>query len=49
MKKGEIITENDIVTLRPNNGIDARDYSKVIGQLLKKNTKKLKKLTFNLF
>jgi N,N'-diacetyllegionaminate synthase len=46
MKKGEIIQEKDIVALRPNHGIDARDYDKVIGKVLIKKLKKFQKLTF---
>ena len=44
LDKGNIIKENDLVCLRPNVGIDARDYKKIIGRKLKKNIKKFEKL-----
>lgn len=46
-KKGEIIRENNLMCLRPNIGVDARDYKKLIGKKVKKNIKKLEKLTIN--
>ena len=35
IKKGTVITEDDLVCLRPNHGIDARDYYKLIGKTCK--------------
>tara|TARA_B100001057_G_scaffold440489_1_gene474428 strand:- start:836 stop:1849 length:1014 start_codon:yes stop_codon:yes gene_type:complete len=46
MKKGSIIRENDIVCLRPNKGIDARNYKKLIGKKIKKNMKAFTKIKF---
>lgn len=34
---GKILTEDVITVLRPNQGIDARDYAKLIGERLKKD------------
>ena len=45
--KGQIIKEKDIVTLRPNNGYDARNYKKLIGKKIKKNINKLEKILIN--
>ena len=36
LNKGHLINFNDLVYLRPNHGVDARDYSKLIGKKLKK-------------
>ena len=47
LEKGTKIKEKDLVFLRPNVGLDARDYKKIIGRRLKKNTKKLEKLVLN--
>lgn len=40
MKKGEVITAEDIVALRPNHGLDAREYHKIIGTTVKHDHKK---------
>ena len=40
LKKGHRLKKEDLVFLRPNHGIDARDYIKVIGKKIKKDTKK---------
>ncbi|MDC0529774.1 N-acetylneuraminate synthase family protein [Pelagibacteraceae bacterium] len=45
--KGQIIKENDLISLRPNIGIDARDFKKVIGKKTKRDIKMLEKLKFN--
>lgn len=47
LKKDEIIKESDLICLRPNIGLDARDYTKIIGRKVKKNIKKLEKLVIN--
>lgn len=39
LNEGEVIKETDLTTLRPNHGIDARDFDKVIGKKLKVNVK----------
>lgn len=46
MKAGEIIKVEDLVYLRPNHGIDARDYQKLIGKKLKVNYIKHNKLSW---
>ena len=40
IKSGEILTKKNIITLRPNVGIPASDWDKVIGKKIKKNLKK---------
>lgn len=49
LKKGTVITENDITVLRPNHGIDAREYDNLLGKKLKVDVKKHQKLTWELF
>ena len=44
LKKGHIISENDLSYLRPNHGIDARNFKKLIGKKISSNLKKLKKI-----
>ena len=44
MRRGEIITKNDIVALRPNHGIDAKDYDKIIEKTLKNSIKQYQKI-----
>ena len=44
IKRGQIIRKNDLVCLRPNVGIDARDFYNIIGKKSKINTKPLQKL-----
>ena len=40
MNNEEIITENDLVALRPNHGIGATEFHGVIGKIVRKNCKK---------
>ena len=47
ISKGQVIEEKDLISLRPNVGVDARLYSKVIGKKAKRNILKLEKLFFN--
>jgi len=47
LKKGHKIKKTDLVYLRPNHGIDARNFKRLIGKKLKKNLKKLEKFKFN--
>ena len=47
LDKGNIIKENDLICLRPNVGIDAREYKKIIGKKIKKDIKKFEKLILN--
>lgn len=49
LKKGTVITESDITVLRPNHGIDARDFDKVIGKTLNKDVFEHQKLDWELF
>lgn len=44
LKKGIILREDDLIVLRPNQGIDARDYNKVIGRKLKRDIRKHEKI-----
>jgi N,N'-diacetyllegionaminate synthase len=46
---GTVITANDLITLRPNNGIDARDYYTLIGKKAAVNIKALEKLSADMF
>ncbi|MDP5097492.1 MAG: N-acetylneuraminate synthase family protein [Flavobacterium sp.] len=48
IKAGEVLTENNLTVLRPNHGIDARDFDKLIGKVLKKDVLKHQKLDWNL-
>ncbi len=47
--KGEIIGKEHLVILRPNEGIDARDYYKLIGKKTKVSLKKYQPLKFDFF
>ncbi|NRA65828.1 MAG: N-acetylneuraminate synthase family protein [Pseudobacteriovorax sp.] len=49
IKAGQIVTEDDLTTLRPNNGMDARDFYKIVGKKAKSNLKPLQRLSRNLF
>lgn len=40
MKQGEVIQKEDLVTLRPNNGMDAREYYNLIGKKMQHDCKK---------
>ena len=42
--KGYKVKERDLIALRPNVGLDARSYEKIVGKKLKKNIKKLQKI-----
>ena len=48
LKKGAVITENDITVLRPNHGIDARQFYNVIGKTLKEDVSKHQKLGWDI-
>lgn len=41
IKKGQKISDNNIISLRPKIGIDSSKYFKILGKLAKKNIKKL--------
>tara|TARA_B100000902_G_scaffold399844_1_gene472959 strand:- start:11110 stop:12129 length:1020 start_codon:yes stop_codon:yes gene_type:complete len=50
MKEGDIISENDIIALRPRMGIPAEYYDKLIGKKIKKDViEYLEKLDFSYF
>ena len=44
IKKGEIITNKDLVCLRPNEGLDARKFKMILGKRSPKNFKRLEKI-----
>ncbi|MBP7556169.1 MAG: N-acetylneuraminate synthase family protein [Chitinophagaceae bacterium] len=46
---GTIIAEQDLITLRPNHGIDARDFDKVIGKRINVSVKAHQKLEWDMF
>ncbi|UGS20603.1 N-acetylneuraminate synthase family protein [Flavobacterium cyclinae] len=48
IKAGEVLTENNLTVLRPNHGIDARDFDKLIGKTIIKDVIKHQKLNWNL-
>ena len=47
--KGEKITKDDLIALRPKKGIDARCTEKIIGKKAKINIKKLSRINFDMF
>ena len=49
IQMGEKISKDDLIALRPNNGIDAVNEDKIIGKKAKINIKKLNQLTFDMF
>ncbi len=49
IKKGEIITEDHLVILRPLMGIDAREYNQLIGKKAKQDIGELHIITWDLF
>jgi N-acetylneuraminate synthase/N,N'-diacetyllegionaminate synthase len=49
IKAGEILTEANLTVLRPNHGIDARDYHKILGKKAKQNLSSHQKLDWSLF
>jgi N-acetylneuraminate synthase/N,N'-diacetyllegionaminate synthase len=46
---GEVLTEENLTVLRPNNGIDAREFSKLVGKKAKVALSKHQKLDWSLF
>ena len=44
LEKGNVIKESDLVYLRPNVGMDARNYKSINGKKVKKRINKLEKL-----
>ena len=49
LSAGEIVAANDLNTLRPNSGIDSRDYIKLIGKRIKKDISEGEKLQWSNF
>lgn len=49
LKAGHVITEDDLVILRPNHGIDARDFDKVVGKKLKSDLQAFAKMSWEDF
>ena len=49
LNKGNIITEEDLITLRPNIGIDATKYFEILGKRLERKVKKGEPLDWNYF
>jgi len=49
IKKGEVLNENNLTVLRPNHGIDAREYQNVIGKVAIIDLKKHQKLDWEFF
>lgn len=49
LKKGSLIKSEDLICLRPNLGIDSRDFYKIINKTLNTDVSKLQVLNFNLF
>ena len=47
LNKGETIKENHLVYLRPNAGMDTKNFKKIIGKRARKNIKKLEKIIIN--
>jgi len=48
IKKDELFTDENLTVLRPNHGIDARDYDSVVGKKSKVDLKKHQKLDWGL-
>ena len=48
MKSGDIIAENDLICLRPENGIKASEFEGLIGKKLVKDVRALSELSFDL-
>ena len=49
LKKGTILSEENLTVLRPNHGIDARDFYKVIGKKLSNDVSEHQKLSWDNF
>jgi len=47
LAEGTVLSENNLVTLRPNHGIDARDYRKLLGKKLKQSVKAYERLSWD--
>lgn len=49
LSSGMVLSAEDLICLRPNHGIDARDFDKLIGKVLKEDVQAHQKLDWNLF
>jgi len=49
LPSGAVLSDKELTVLRPNYGIDARDYERLIGRTLKKDTKAQQRLDWNDF
>lgn len=49
MREGEIVKRDDLISLRPNKGIDAREFNNIVGMKLIKNVNKLQELNYDMF
>ena len=49
LSKGDMIRKQDIVALRPNHGLDSRNYYKIIGRKLNCDVERLEKISLDLF
>ncbi len=48
LKKGSVLKEQDLTVLRPNHGIDARQFDLVVGKKLTSDVKEHQKLTWDI-
>jgi len=48
LSAGTVLSAEDLVTLRPNHGIDARDFDQVVGKKLKKGVKMHQKMEWKI-
>lgn len=49
MQAGKVITEEDLIVLRPNHGIDAREYDNLLGKVLITEVRKHQRLNWEMF
>lgn len=49
LKKGTILTEDNLTTLRPMHGIEAKEYFSVLGKVLNRDIKEYEKLDWDFF
>jgi len=49
IKKGELLSEDNLTVLRPNHGIDARQFDELIGRTATRSLKKHQKLDWDYF
>ncbi len=49
ISKGEVLSESDVIVLRPNHGLDARSIKKIIGKRLKMNVNRYDSFDLEMF